>query len=624
MSNNKQMNMREGDIEDDSIYEQEFDETYDVSDCSYNDGENDLSEYDYESGYGSDSAETSSGMKNTPCPVSVPKLSQLAASTCTCKKCVSFGGEKKECMQRFTTYDDVKKFHQEDQRRRFAAIEAETDRAIAAIRAEYQAKWDAEDAEEKKWALIMSMLPREPKAVTARREAAKRALIKKNMDEARANRKRRPGGGDRPLGSMGRVIDADVIKARKALKRKENRDTNKREENIRSENFARQTERNVIVITPVIKLEPQQDDTVKTEEQIAAENELKELKEHQETVRRQILEIQLAKFEDDKIKEEAKKNKEREDEERKKREEEERKLEEEERKEEEKYMKALITARSAPVKKVWDNVKEQVKQEVKQVVKVEEVRSRVMCRSFGSGQKCLHGVNCRFSHQAPSQPSPVVKSNVMCRSISLGQKCFHGVNCRFSHQAPSVERPVMVCTQTKPTLAEICKRGFCVLTTDSAPVASAAPLASLDKIRGDAFVVLTDDKKMRDKLSLTKMCNSVGSGKPCRHSNCRFAHDVKELKIGECFFGEKCNHVCLRNGKYENLRNKNCMNMHPNETEYDFNLRTQTKRPVSMVSYGGGGGQVHTDQQLNIRHINLREQAGGSEAADGWQVKKSK
>ena len=306
MSNNKQMNMREGDIEDDSIYEQEFDETYDVSDCSYNDGENDLSEYDYESGYGSDSAETSSGMKNTPCPVSVPKLSQLAASTCNCKKCVSFGGEKKECTQLFTTYDDVKRFHQDAQRLRFAAIEAETDREIAAMRAEYEAKWAAEEAEEKKWALIMSMLPREPKAVTARREAAKRALIKKNMDEARANRKRRP------LGSMGRVIDADVIKARKALKRKENRDTNKREENIRSENFARQTERNVIVITPVIKLEPQQDDTVKTEEQIAAENELKELKEHQETVRRQILEIQLAKFEDDKIKEEAKKKKKRE------------------------------------------------------------------------------------------------------------------------------------------------------------------------------------------------------------------------------------------------------------------------------------------------------------------------
>ena len=39
MSNNKIMNMREGDIEDDSIYEQELDEQYDCSDCSYNDEE---------------------------------------------------------------------------------------------------------------------------------------------------------------------------------------------------------------------------------------------------------------------------------------------------------------------------------------------------------------------------------------------------------------------------------------------------------------------------------------------------------------------------------------------------------------------------------------------------------
>ena len=580
MSNYKQMNMREGDIEDDSIYEQEFEETYDVSDCSYNDGENDLSEYDYESGYGSDSAETSSGMKNTPCPVSVPKLIQLATSTCNCKKCVSFGGGKKECTQLLTTYDDVKRFHKEAQMLRFAAIEAETDREIAAMRAEYKAKCDAEDAEEKKWALIMSMLPREPKAVIERREVAKRALIKKKMEEARANRKRRPGGGDRPLGSTGRVIDAEVIKARKALKRKENRDTNKREENTRSENFANlarqtgQTERNVLV-TPVIKLEPQQDDTGKTLEQIEAENKLKE---HQETVRKQILEIQLAKFEEERILEKVKKTNEREEEARKMREEQERKLQEDEAKEEQKHLLALITTRTAPVKKVWDNVK-QVTEQVKQVVNVQEVRSNVvLCRSIGSGQKCLHGVNCRFSHQAPSQSSQPVKSSVMCRSIGSGQKCLHGVNCRFSHQSQIVDHPVI-----KQTLADICKQGFSVLTTDSAP-ARRAPTVNDDNTRGNAFVALTDEKKMRDTLSLTKMCNSVGSGKPCRHGDCRFAHDIKELKIGACFFGDRCHHVCIRNGKYENIGNKNCRNMHPNETEYDFNLRTQIKRPINNVA----------------------------------------
>ena len=617
MSNYKQMNMREGDIEDDSIYGQENDEQYDCSDGSYNDGENELLEDDYESGYESDSAETSSGMKNTPCPVSVPKLSQLAASTCNCRKCVSFEGENKECTQLFTTYDDVKRFHKEAQRLRFAAIEAETDREIAEMRAVYKAKWAAEEAEEKKWKDIMDKLPREPKAVIERREAAKRALIKKKMDEARANRKRRPGGGDRPLGSTGRVIDAEVMKARKALKRKENRDTNKREENIRSENFAR----NVSIAT--VKLQPQEDKTgktVKTEEQNSAEIELKE---HNETVRKQILEIQLAKFEEEKIQDQVKKIQEIKEEERKKREEEKRKLEEEEAKEEEKHLKALITARSAleltkPVKKVWDNVNLNVNKQfdvvdVVKVIKTEEKSKVVMCRLIASGQKCHHGDNCWFSHKASdqtsqtsqtSQPISIIKSNVMCRSIRSGEKCFHGVNCRFSH-------PVTAFAATKPTLAEICKQGFSVLTTDSSPH---------DKTRNDAFVTMTDENKIRDKRSLTKMCISVGSGKPCRHGDCRFAHNIKELKMGECFFGEKCNHVYFRNGKYENVGNKNCRNMHPNETVSNFDSRTQIKSRISMVFH-----EVPSEKELNIRHVDLngglREQAVQE---DGWQVKRNK
>ena len=592
MSNNKIMNMRKGGIEDDSIYEQEFDEQYDCSDCSYNDEENDLLENDYESEYESDSAETSSGMKNTPCPVSVPKLSQLAASTCNCSKCVSFGGVKKECKQVFTTYDDVRRFHKEAQRLRFEVIEAETDREIASMRAVYEAKWAAEEVEEKKWALIMSMLPREPKAVRDRREAAKRALIKKNMDEARANRRRRPGGGDRPLGSMGRVIDADVIKARKALKRKENRDTNKREENIRTENFAR----NASIVTPV-KSESQQDNTGKTEEQIAEEIELKA---HQDTVRKQILEKQLLKFEEEKNQEQAKKLKEIEDEKSKKRDDEERKLEEEEAKEEEKHLKTLIRA---PVKNVWAPVTKKV-----EVIKVVETRPTVVtCRSIGSGQKCIHGVNCRFSHQVSSQSNQVIKSKIMCKSIRLGQKCAFGVNCHFSHQDPIVVTHPVV----KPNLVEICKQGFSVLTTDT----PRATIVHDDKNRNDAFTVLTDKKKIREKLGLTKMCNSVGSGNPCRHRDCCFAHDIKELKIGECFFGDACHHVYLRNGKYENVRNKNCMNMHPTETEYDFNLRTQIKLPISNVDpVNSLTAQTRlTDKQLNIRHVNLNKDS------DGWQ-----
>ena len=55
--------------------------------------------------------------------------------------------------------------------------------------------------------------------------------------------------------------------------------------------------------------------------------------------------------------------------------------------------------------------------------------------------------------------------------------------------------------------------------------------------------------------------------------------------------------------------------MHPTETEYDFNLRTQIKLPISNVDpVNSLTAQTRlTDKQLNIRHVNLNKDS------DGWQ-----
>jgi hypothetical protein len=125
-----------------------------------------------------------------------------------------------------------------------------------------------------------------------------------------------------------------------------------------------------------------------------------------------------------------------------------------------------------------------------------------------------------------------------------------------------------------------------------APVAPITPepvtptptvVAKDDQTRSEALNVLASSEQIREKLSFTKMCLSVASGKPCRHgTNCRFAHNKKELKIAPCFFGDKCRFVCMRNGKYANVKDKNCTNLHPGETEDDFHCRTQQKSVVCV------------------------------------------
>jgi hypothetical protein len=89
--------------------------------------------------------------------------------------------------------------------------------------------------------------------------------------------------------------------------------------------------------------------------------------------------------------------------------------------------------------------------------------------------------------------------------------------------------------------------------------------------RTSAFEVLADKECLNDKLTKTQMCNSVGRGNgKCWHRNCRYAHNIDELRLSECLFGDKCRLMHTPGGRY----NKKCIHKHPQESRDEYMIRT--------------------------------------------------
>jgi hypothetical protein len=77
---------------------------------------------------------------------------------------------------------------------------------------------------------------------------------------------------------------------------------------------------------------------------------------------------------------------------------------------------------------------------------------------------------------------------------------------------------------------------------------------------------LVDTKTMRSSLARSKMCRSVGTGRPCPHgAKCRYAHTPEELKVPTCFFKDACNRVRKTKDGYKNCCKRKCLFIHPGE-----------------------------------------------------------
>jgi len=109
-----------------------------------------------------------------------------------------------------------------------------------------------------------------------------------------------------------------------------------------------------------------------------------------------------------------------------------------------------------------------------------------------------------------------------------------------------------------------------------------APPKNRDHVRSQALDTLADQQKLREAKKYTKLCDSVTSGKPCRHGErCRFAHSIEQLTVSPCFFKEKCRHVKKVDGLIHNIDGKPCCkHIHPCETKEHFLQRTGVQLPT--------------------------------------------
>ena len=99
------------------------------------------------------------------------------------------------------------------------------------------------------------------------------------------------------------------------------------------------------------------------------------------------------------------------------------------------------------------------------------------------------------------------------------------------------------------------------------------------KQRTEAYGILADKEKLGMSLLKTRMCNSIDKSEPCQHEgNCRFAHDLSELNIAPCLFGENCRFVRAQNGKLFNTGEKVCNHKHPHESRECFLYRVGLNR----------------------------------------------
>lgn len=94
-----------------------------------------------------------------------------------------------------------------------------------------------------------------------------------------------------------------------------------------------------------------------------------------------------------------------------------------------------------------------------------------------------------------------------------------------------------------------------------------------------------------EELPRTKMCKSVEDGRKCINGEkCRFAHKTEQLSIKDCIFRERCTFVkCQTDNEVviyinNNIKQKVCQYLHPNETIENYLSRMKMTRSTPMPS----------------------------------------
>ena len=194
----------------------------------------DYEQQEYDSDYDSeyDSDECSKQKRKVLGPI------QLAPKKCKCIRC-NWNGEDTECEQKWITLNQMQAHYDEQLKLKCSELRAETSASIAKMQAEHKAVLKALDDQSllvlSQHIAFMATLPKESKAGRERREAEKKKAHQEKM-----SRQIRKGGGFKKR--IVKDTDPEVIKARRASRRKDSRDLKKESEVERAKTFASRVE----------------------------------------------------------------------------------------------------------------------------------------------------------------------------------------------------------------------------------------------------------------------------------------------------------------------------------------------------------------------------------------------
>jgi len=514
---NMNMNMLAQEIEDD--YDYDYHPEYEI----YND----------ETGY------TCDENKNTVVPgfhstkVYYPKPIQLASKN-----------------SEFATMDEVIAW-------RNAELERLREEIVTATFKAELAKKEAQEADAKKWKELMEELPTESEAMKSKRLAkeAEEALVKviqKRKEKAKEGKKalpfghRRNGGGKK--GRSHAEVDPEVVKARRALRRKVRKEEKKIEETKRTEFFNTQKKK-------------EEKEEKKEEEKKEEENELYDV------VRKT---ANLPTFPEEKPKIVVVKNNDWQT------------VPLRKKKIEPIVLKMGVASYCQPVISEPE-------------VQKSNVKSR-MCTSVLQNTECKHGENCRFAHSVDQLTPASCLFGKDCKFVnSKVRNCYfcHPFESKFEYckrvgikvetpkvetpkvETPKVETPKVetpkVSAWTKPliiTKEERCVTPVQVRREVVCPPAPKKEVQCVDCVQPKQFPTTG--------VVRSRMCTSVLTNTSCRHGDqCRFAHSVADLAPTECFYGDNC--------KFIYSKERPCYFCHPFESKFEYCKRVGIKVEAPKV-----------------------------------------
>ena len=520
---------------------------------------------DYDSEYDSDD-ERSTRKRMVLGPV------QLAHKKCKCLRC-NWNGEDKECEQKWVTFSQMQAHYEEQLKLKCSELQVKTSTSIAKMQAEHTAA--LKEVEEQSTLVLsqhiafMATLPKESKAGRERREAEK-----KKAHQEKLSRQVHKAGGFKKRGV--KETDPEVIKARRAARRKASRDTKKEAETQRALTFASEekVDNDVLGNDVAEKVDEVEE---KVDNEVLGNDVAEEVEEEVEEKVEEVLGNEVVK----------------------------------EVLEEVLVVKKVVAA----VEDNWQEVKPRKKQLSLQPEKQVTLRTQ-MCESVALNKACRHGGKCRFAHSLAELMFAECSFGNNCNNVKRTESGVYssvcGKSCIRLHPG---ETKKSVCARVGIIIPKVVTKSVPFssvympalsgaksvqqITTSSAwqkqikiqPDSTTLATKPVKAVEHDSTTLATkpvvkapEAKKVDSTFLNTRMCDSVATKKPCRHGDkCRFAHSFSELVFPNCLFGESCRHVEYHNGVYYNISGRTCDRLHPGETNASVCVRSGLVKQAPVV-----------------------------------------